>query len=88
MSVAPPVSYSKQLQLIESAADLVVSPEVAKALVQEGYKINVERSSARIYRDAEFEAAGATLVPEGTWVDAPRDHIIVGLKELPDSDGE
>jgi saccharopine dehydrogenase (NAD+, L-lysine-forming) len=23
-------------------------------------------------------------VPEGSWVDAPHDHIIVGLKELPE----
>lgn len=27
---------------------------------------------------------GATLVPEGSWVDAPTDNIIVGLKELPE----
>ncbi|KAI9660169.1 MAG: hypothetical protein M1821_001521 [Bathelium mastoideum] len=63
-----------------------LSPDVAKALLQEGYKINVERSSARIYQDDEFDKAGANLVPEGSWVEAPRDHIIVGLKELPDSD--
>ncbi|KAI9842431.1 MAG: hypothetical protein M1837_007176 [Sclerophora amabilis] len=63
-----------------------LSPEVAQALIQEGYKIVVERSAARIYQDEEFEAAGATLVAEGTWPNAPKDHIIVGLKELPDSD--
>ncbi|KAI9771326.1 MAG: Saccharopine dehydrogenase [Geoglossum simile] len=34
--------------------------------------------------DEEFEAVGATLVPEGSWVDAPKDHIIIGLKELPE----
>lgn len=27
---------------------------------------------------------GATLVPEGSWPSAPSDHIIVGLKELPE----
>ena len=27
---------------------------------------------------------GATLVPEGSWVGAPHDHIIVGLEELPE----
>ena len=65
-----------------------MSPDVAKALLQAGYKINVERSSARIYEDDEFAAAGATLVAEGSWRNAPLDHIIVGLKELPKSDGE
>jgi saccharopine dehydrogenase (NAD+, L-lysine-forming) len=69
-------------------ADPTVSPDVAKALLQEGYQINVERSSARIFKDDEFEAVGATLVAEGSWRQAPQDHIIVGLKELPESDGE
>lgn len=69
-------------------ADLTVSPDVAKALLQAGYQINVEKSSTRIFKDNEFEAAGATLVAEGSWREAPSDHIIVGLKELPESDGE
>ncbi|KAI5298884.1 Saccharopine dehydrogenase, partial [Ascosphaera atra] len=64
-----------------------LTPETTLALVQAGYKINVERSPTsplrkRIFPDAAFEAAGATLVPEGSWVNAPADHIIVGLKEL------
>ncbi len=46
--------------------------------------MNVERSKERIFDDAEFEAVGATLIPEGSWIDAPTDHIIVGLKELPE----
>ena len=29
---------------------------------------------------------GIPLVPEGSWVGAPTDHIILGLKELPDED--
>lgn len=46
--------------------------------------MNVERSPVRIFEDEEFEKVGATLVPEGSWVDAPTDHVIVGLKELPE----
>ena len=69
-------------------ANPTVSPDVAKGLLQVGYQINVERSSTRIFKDDEFEAVGATLVPEGSWRQAPQDHIIVGLKELPKSDGE
>jgi len=61
-----------------------VTPTTAKALIDAGYKVNIERSPERIFDDSEFEAVGATLVPEGSWVDAPTDHIIIGLKELPE----
>lgn len=27
------------------------------------------------------------MVPEGSWIDVPRDHVIIGLKDLPESDG-
>lgn len=60
-----------------------LTPTTTKALIDAGYKVNVERSPERIFDDSEFEAVGATLVPTGSWVDAPEDHIIIGLKELP-----
>jgi saccharopine dehydrogenase (NAD+, L-lysine forming) len=63
-----------------------VSPETARALIQAGYVIRVERSRERIYNDDEFEAIGAELVPTGSWLNAPRQDIILGLKELPDDD--
>lgn len=59
-----------------------LTPTTTAELIKAGYVVNVERSPERIFDDAEFEAVGATLVPEGSWVDAPADHIIVGLKEL------
>lgn len=62
-----------------------MTPSTAKALLEVGYKVSVERSPGRIFDD-EFEAVGATLVPEDSWVDAPKDAIILGLKELPESD--
>lgn len=45
--------------------------------------MNVERSPECILDVEEFEAVGATLVAESSWVNTPKDHIIVGLKELP-----
>ncbi|KAH8793368.1 saccharopine dehydrogenase [Hyaloscypha finlandica] len=60
-----------------------LTPTTAKVLIDAGYTVNVERSSERIFDDSEFEKVGATLVPENTWRDAPTDHIIIGLKELP-----
>ena len=65
-----------------------LTPQTTKALVEAGYTVNVERSPVRIFDDAEFEAVGATLVPEGSWEEAPKDHIIVGLKELEEKDCE
>ncbi|KAK5658740.1 hypothetical protein OQA88_1549 [Cercophora sp. LCS_1] len=59
-----------------------LTPTTASELIKAGYVVNIERSPERIFDDSEFEAAGATLVPEGSWVDVPADHIIVGLKEL------
>lgn len=59
-----------------------LTPSTTKALVDAGYTVNVERSADRIFDDAEFVAAGATLVPEGCWPDAPKEHIVIGLKEL------
>ncbi|EFE42252.1 hypothetical protein TRV_03009 [Trichophyton verrucosum HKI 0517] len=64
-----------------------LTPSTTKALIAAGYKVNVERSPTsairkRIFDDSEFEKAGATLVPEGSWVDIPSDHLVIGLKEL------
>ena len=60
-----------------------LTPTTAKVLIDAGYTVNVERSPERIFDDSEFEKVGATLVPENTWREAPTDHIIIGLKELP-----
>lgn len=61
-----------------------MSPATAKALLDAGYTVRVERSPERIYNDEEFAAAGAELVPAGSWQKAPKEDIILGLKELPD----
>lgn len=63
-----------------------VTPTIAKKLVEAGYTVNVERSELSIFPDAEYEGTGATLVPAASWMEAPKDHIIIGLKELPEED--
>lgn len=68
------------------------APSTIAALVKAGYPIEVERSSPkpalrRIFEDAEYEAAGAKLVPEGSWkTTAPGTKIILGLKEIEEED--
>jgi saccharopine dehydrogenase (NAD+, L-lysine-forming) len=63
-----------------------VTPTIAKQLVEAGYTVNVERSELSIFPDSEYEGTGATLVPSGSWTEAPKEHIIIGLKELPEED--
>ncbi len=63
-----------------------LTPSTTRALVDAGYTVHIERSGMRIFDDVEFEKAGAELVPEGSWPSAPTDHIIIGLKELPEDD--
>ncbi|TKA27747.1 Saccharopine dehydrogenase [NAD(+), L-lysine-forming] [Salinomyces thailandicus] len=63
-----------------------VTPTIAKELVANGYVVNIERSPLSIFDDAEYEGTGATLVDTGSWIEAPSDHIIIGLKELPEED--
>lgn len=66
-----------------------LTPTTAKKLLDAGYPVLVERSPkdpnyARIFKDEEFEQAGATLIEEGAYKTAPKDRIIIGLKELPE----
>lgn len=63
-----------------------VTPTIAKKLVEAGYTVNVERSPLSIFPDEEYEGTGAKLVPTGSWMEAAQEHIIIGLKELPEED--
>lgn len=65
-----------------------LTPSVTKKLIEAGYVVNVERDQERIFEDSEFEAVGAKLVEWGSWRNVPKEHIIVGLKELPEEDCE
>lgn len=56
----------------------------AKALLDEGYRVVVERSENRIIDDSEYAAAGCEMVAADGWMDPPEDALILGLKELPD----
>ncbi|CAG8232626.1 unnamed protein product [Penicillium salamii] len=64
-----------------------LTPTTCKALIDAGYDVTVERSTQRIFDDEEFAKIGAPLVAEGSWVHgAPKDAVILGLKELPEED--
>ncbi|CAN3375187.1 hypothetical protein DIURU_001111 [Diutina rugosa] len=65
-------------------ARAALTPQTTKALLDAGFKVYVEESSQSTFSSDEYKAVGAEIVPEGSWVDAPTDRIIYGLKELPE----
>lgn len=65
-----------------------VVPDDARRLVEAGVRLTVEDSPQRVFSTGPYEAAGARIAPAGSWVSAPRDAIVLGLKELPDEPAE
>ncbi len=62
-----------------------VLPAGVAALLAAGIDVTVEESGTRVVPTGDYAAVGAEIAPEGSWVDAPKDAIIFGLKELPDN---
>ncbi|KAK0538002.1 Saccharopine dehydrogenase [Tilletia horrida] len=81
MSAPQPLYLRCELKPNEHRSAL--TPTTAKKLIDAGFKITVEKDPQRIFDDAEFEAVGCTLAPHNTFMDAPKDTLILGLKELP-----
>ncbi|KAK6199371.1 uncharacterized protein RJT21DRAFT_46353 [Scheffersomyces amazonensis] len=63
-----------------------LTPTTTKQLIDAGFKIYVEESSQSTFKSEEYEKVGATIVPEGSWKSAPKERIIIGLKELPENE--
>ena len=61
-----------------------VVPADVPLLLDAGFEVTVEESAQRIFDIEESAAAGASVVAEGTWTDAPHDAYVLGIKELPD----
>ena len=61
-----------------------VVPADVRRLVQVGFKVTVEESAQRVFPIEEYEEAGASVAPSHSWVVAPEDAYVVGIKELPD----
>lgn len=61
-----------------------VTPDNARTLVAAGAELTVEESPQRVFPLEDYVAAGARTAPAGSWVDAPEDVFVLGLKELPD----
>lgn len=66
----------------ERRAPLV--PHDAARLVADGVQVTVEESPQRVFGVEAYRAGGCRIVPAGSWVDAPDDAHVLGIKELPD----
>ncbi|MDX8349972.1 saccharopine dehydrogenase [Cognatiyoonia sp. IB215446] len=61
-----------------------LTPQGVAKLIAAGFRVTVEESAQRILPIADYASTGCEVAPEFSWVDAPDDAIIFGLKELPD----
>lgn len=59
-------------------------PDDVRRLLDSGLQVTVEESDQRVYPIEEYAEAGATIAGTGSWVDAPDDVFVLGIKELPD----
>ena len=66
----------------ERRAPLV--PSDVPLLLDAGIEVTVEESPTRVFGIEEYAAAGAAVADRGSWVDAPDEAFIVGIKELPE----
>ena len=60
-----------------------IVPDDARTLVEQGIQITVEDSAQRVFAASEYDAAGCQIAEPGSWVSAPSQVYVLGLKELP-----
>ncbi|NNE87929.1 MAG: saccharopine dehydrogenase [Silicimonas sp.] len=61
---------------------VALTPEGAAALLNAGHQVTVEESPSRAISIDGYAQAGASIKPASSWVNAPKDVIVLGLKEL------
>ena len=65
-----------------------IVPADAGRLVRQGMSVTVEESPTRVFALEEYAAEGCSVAAAGSWVDAPDDALVVGIKELPEEPAE
>lgn len=84
--MSSPVTLHLRAETKPLEARAALTPSTTKQLLDAGFKVYVEKSSQSTFDADEYEKVGATIVPEGSWKEAPKDRIIFGLKELPEDE--
>ncbi len=62
-----------------------IVPEDAARLVDQGIEVVVEESRHRALPIEDYVAAGCRVAPSGSWVEAPAETYVLGVKELPET---
>ena len=65
-----------------------LTPKNAKILLDNGFQVTIEKSNKRAFGDEAYTEAGCTLAEPHSWVDAPAETVILGLKELAETPAE
>lgn len=65
-----------------------ITPGDVGTLTAAGARVTVERSDQRIFTISAYADRGAEIADTGSWIDAPEDAYIVGIKELPQAPSE
>ncbi|MFC4032308.1 saccharopine dehydrogenase [Streptomyces polygonati] len=65
-----------------------IAPEDARRIVAAGIPLTVENSPQRVFPLSDYVAAGCRPAETDAWTGAPRDTVVIGLKELPAEPGE
>jgi len=60
-----------------------LTPDSCQELIAAGNKVVVEDWADSIIPIADYKAVGCEVVKAGSWVDSPKETIVVGLKALP-----
>ena len=61
-----------------------ITPADTSKLINAGFKVTVEESPDRIISTEEYYKAGSEIAKQHAWPRAPKNTIILGLKELPE----
>lgn len=59
-----------------------ITPNGVEQMLKAGHKVTLEKSSSRAIPFQDYENTGCEIADEHSWVNAPNDAIVFGLKEL------
>ncbi len=62
-----------------------LTPNDTRKVLEAGVDVVVEESPTRIFATEEYRKLGCKIVPSHSWIEAPNDYVILGLKEIEDS---
>src|SRR6266700_568207 len=76
------ITMRHEVRATERRASIV--PADAARIVEQGIALTVEDSPQRSFDISDYADAGCVVAGAGSWVAAPDEEYIVGLKELPE----